>query len=438
MAAPQKNTREDDRLRLDGFEIEILKFVQEEVTSDQWKQWLRVPLEYAAARENLDLFTRLMDAGVVRALLEAGATDNVNVVFGPEDESTLHFAAAWGAEEASKALTVAGADPEMSDRRGYRSLHLAAEAGHDRVMSLFLLKGAQVGAKTCSGDTPLTLAASKGHALRISELLLGGADKDVGGDGNVTPLFKAASHNQLRVVKQLLTAGADRRRITDDGWSPLEIASNKGYASIVKMFLETGSDVDAADDEGLTALHGAATIDGPVHDNGAVVRVLLEAGADVSAKADQNLLRHPPLHLAVDARTSSIRTIRALLEGGVNINSLVTYAETPLYVACCYSNGAAVELLLRWGADETWSNDDGAIPIDAIGANDMRTTSWRRRDWLVLSRSCSTRVARVSGEDSGGVDEETEDQMMVDWRDLVDRLIGLEVDGLFRSVVGFL
>ncbi|CAN0077539.1 unnamed protein product [Ectocarpus sp. 12 AP-2014] len=83
--------------------------------------------------------------------------------------------------------------------------------------------------------------------------------------------------------------------------------------------------------------------------------------------------------------------------------------------------------------------------------------SWRHRGWLVLSRSCLTRVqvasgsisisssngnsakvARVSGEGSSRDDEETEDQMMVDLRDLVGRLVGLEADGLFRLVVGFL
>ncbi|CAM9329814.1 unnamed protein product [Ectocarpus sp. 13 AM-2016] len=90
--------------------------------------------------------------------------------------------------------------------------------------------------------------------------------------------------------------------------------------------------------------------------------------------------------------------------------------------------------------------------------------SWRRRSWLVLSRSCPTRVkiangnvsyssvsssrkgsngtsakmSRISGEDAGGGERETEDQMMADFRDLVTRLVGLEADGLFRSVVGFL
>ncbi|CAN0509998.1 unnamed protein product [Ectocarpus sp. 12 AP-2014] len=89
---------EDDRSRLDGFEICIFKLVQEEVTSHQWKQWLRVPLEHAAARGNLDLFTRLMDAGASgepgwrgcngRTLLGATA-------FGKPKKST-GFTRSWG------------------------------------------------------------------------------------------------------------------------------------------------------------------------------------------------------------------------------------------------------------------------------------------------------------------------------------------------------
>ncbi|CAN0509742.1 unnamed protein product, partial [Ectocarpus sp. 12 AP-2014] len=53
----------EDRSRVDGFEIEIFKLVQREATSEQWKEWLRTPLEHAAAEGNLDLFTRLMNAG---------------------------------------------------------------------------------------------------------------------------------------------------------------------------------------------------------------------------------------------------------------------------------------------------------------------------------------------------------------------------------------
>ncbi|CAM9289652.1 unnamed protein product [Ectocarpus sp. 8 AP-2014] len=84
--------------------------------------------------------------------------------------------------------------------------------------------------------------------------------------------------------------------------------------------------------------------------------------------------------------------------------------------------------------------------------------SWRCRRWFVLSRyhptrveieiangsysstsnGCSSEVAKVSGEDSSRDDEETEDQMIVDWRNLVGRLVGLGSDSVFRLVVGFL
>ncbi|CBN78714.1 hypothetical protein Esi_0006_0070 [Ectocarpus siliculosus] len=55
---------------------------------------------------------------------------------------------------------------------------------------------------------------------------------------------------------------------------------------MVKAFLDAdNSAVDATDENGYTALYFAASVDGPVQDNGDdAVRVLLEAGADVNAK----------------------------------------------------------------------------------------------------------------------------------------------------------
>ncbi|CAN0533316.1 unnamed protein product, partial [Ectocarpus sp. 8 AP-2014] len=222
--------REEDRSRLDGFEVEIFKLVRREATSEQWKEWLRVPLEHAAAKGNLDLFTRLMDAGadgeagwrgchgrtllgaaacgknekMVRALLRAGARSDVNVLFGAKRESTLHVAAARGAEKASKAPMIAGADPNLVNLGEFSPLHLATQAGHDRVIGVLLLNGAQVNAKTNAGDTPLHLAASKGaiRCVSLSFFLMGGADKDVIDHEGETPLFKAAGNNHLGAVEK--------------------------------------------------------------------------------------------------------------------------------------------------------------------------------------------------------------------------------------------
>ncbi|CAM9401749.1 unnamed protein product [Ectocarpus fasciculatus] len=167
------SNRKEDRSCVDGFEIEIFKLVKDEATSEQWRQWLRTPLEHAAVKGNLDLFTRLIDAGagggepgwqgpgrrertllgaaacgdksdvMVQAVLEAGEADDVNARFGATIESALHVATARGAEEASKALIFAGADPNLRDGNTASPLHLAAEAGHDLTIGILLRNGAK-------------------------------------------------------------------------------------------------------------------------------------------------------------------------------------------------------------------------------------------------------------------------------------------------------
>ncbi|CAN0557521.1 unnamed protein product [Ectocarpus sp. 12 AP-2014] len=417
---------------------------------------------------------------IVRTLLTAGATDDVNVLFGGERESALHVAAARGAEDSCRALMIAGADPNLRDRRKRSPLHLAAVAGHHRVAGMLLLSKAHVDTKKACQQTPLHLAASEGHALCISELLLGGADKDVVDYLGRTPLFSAAVNNHLEAVEELLAAGANHSLRTNGSRSPLEIAANRGHADVLKALLDKDSgEVDAANGDGRAALHYAASVDGPVRDNGDAVRALLGAGADVDVKTTDDICA-TPLHFAVNRRVASDLTIRALLEGGANIHARAARGGTPLHVACMRSSVSIVELLLRWGADEKLTTNDGDTPADVIGAlqqgdlddeereaDNQRIRrmlarapadrSWRRRGWLVLSRSCPTgvqvasgsssisssngnsaKVARVSGEGSSRDGDETEDQMMVDLRDLVGRLVGLEAVGLFRLVVGFL
>lgn len=134
----------ENRSHLDGFEVEIFKLVREGATSEQWQEWLRAPLEHAAAKGNMDLFTRLMDAGangsagwrgcrgrtllgaaargrnekMVFELVKAGAAPDIDVVFddydtgrGARGVSALYTAAFWGADAVAKALLIARADP---------------------------------------------------------------------------------------------------------------------------------------------------------------------------------------------------------------------------------------------------------------------------------------------------------------------------------------
>ncbi|CAN0439900.1 unnamed protein product, partial [Ectocarpus sp. 12 AP-2014] len=238
--------------------------------------------------------------------------------------SALHVSAARGAEEASKALMAAGADPDLGNFEGESPLHLAAKPGTIELYVCRLLERANVNATSDFQVTSLHLAAVMGHTLCVSELLMCGADKDVFDLQGETPLLEA-------------------------------IAARRGHATMVKAFLDADSSaVDPTNENGYTALHFAASVDGPVQDNGDAVRVLLAAGADVNAKTTSGCFT--PLHLAVETRIASMGTMRALLEGGANVDVRIEYEKPPLHIACERSSVAAVELLLRWGADEKLTN----------------------------------------------------------------------------------
>ncbi|CAN0456162.1 unnamed protein product, partial [Ectocarpus sp. 8 AP-2014] len=53
-----------------------------------------------------------------------------------------------------------------------------------------------------------------------------------------------------------------------------------------------------------------------------------------------------------------------LLEGGANVHARTGGDQTPLHVACMRSSASGVELLLRWGADENLTTNDGFTPAD--------------------------------------------------------------------------
>ena len=93
-----------ERAPLEGFEIEIFKLVSRSATPEQWKEWLRVPLEHAAARGNLDLFNKLLGAG---ASGSAGWK-------GCDGRTLLDAAAVGGNADVATALLRAGAQPDVN------------------------------------------------------------------------------------------------------------------------------------------------------------------------------------------------------------------------------------------------------------------------------------------------------------------------------------
>ncbi|CAM9559734.1 unnamed protein product, partial [Ectocarpus sp. 8 AP-2014] len=439
-----------ERRLLQGMESEIWKLVSYSATPQQWKEWLRVPLEHAAARGNLNLVNSLLEAGadgsegwkgcrgrtlidaaalggsepVVSALLRAGAQPDVNVVTVSSKRSALYTATVCGHEDAARRLITAGADVNFEDPVHWNPvLHEAVRGGHTQLVNDLVLAGSDCDSLDECGCLPLHLAAIRGLDRVVSTLLLREAYTDAIDNGGVTPLIYACGSGHLSVVNTLLTAGADITIRDVDRHSALDNAVCNGHVDVIGALLRHGADVNACDDVGCTPLHHAAQAD-----QAGAIDALIQAGANIES-SEGGLLT--PLFFATT--NCSLKAVHTLLRHGASLTAQDTEGTTPLHRACYRQDigvEATVDLLLRWGADETAVGNDGNTPADWLVEHDNENDgtcstaeiervrlllarapanrAWRRRCWLVMLRSCA-KTARATTDKTGDADEGSND-----------------------------
>ncbi len=443
-----------ERVSLEGLEMEIFKLVSKMASPEEWAEWLGAPLEHAAAQGNLGLVDKLIGAGancltgwrgrdgrtllhaaavggnegVVSSLLKAGAQPDVNAITRTNHTrmSALGMAAKCGHEAVVRRLILAGADINLRCNFEERTaLHEACSGGCERVAEELIMSGADITAKTSTGYTPLHFAVEEGLQGLVSTLLRRGAEKDSLTNWGCPALNLGCGcvdgvEPNLAVVETLLAAGVDVH-IRNGGRSALDSASERGWVSILQALLRYGADVNSRHYlAGHSALHRAAA-----NDQAGAVDALVEAGADVEMRS--TLGRTP---LGVAAKDGKTISLLALLHHGASVGARDTYGRTPMYLAC-YDKPegleVVVDLLLRWGADETAVLEDGETPADALDIvhenvyYENRTCSqdeidrvrllldrapadraWRRRGWLVMLRArASTAMGDINDSSSG-------------------------------------
>ena len=394
---------------LRGAEGRTLDLIFNTLTSEQWAKLLKGPLQCAAVMGDRDLAQRLVRAGA-----------------------------------------------EFGD-----ALHDAIERGHREIVGDLLESGASLDAKDSTGFTAIQIAARCGQSEMVQLLLLKGASKD--GSEGLTPLYLAAHFGHVDAVLALLAAGADvnlRRSLVKR--PAIQVSAQNGHVDIVRALLERGANVDAAGIDGDTGLHSAAS-----NNHVEAIDVIIEAGANVEAR---NCHGYAPLHHAsINLRRAAILR---LLKHGANVNAQDDCLITPLLFAAAHAGtrGAAkvVDSLLRAGADETIVSDDGRKPVDAIGVNVAEESrladeiervrkllvnapadrAWRRRGYLVLCRAHLDRAqqiqADISRAEADGCHEVVVGGHNVDgigggdWAVVVAKMLQLQEEGIFRTIVGYL
>ncbi|CAM9823159.1 unnamed protein product [Ectocarpus fasciculatus] len=502
------------RAPLRGFESEIFKLVSYGASPEQWAQWLRVPLEHAAGRGNLDLVNALIEAGadgsagwrgcrgrtlldaaavggsagVITALLRAGARPDLDAVTMSPKRSALYVATVCGHLEAARSLIIAGADVNFEDPRDQRCvLHEAVLGGHQQLVNELLIARANpnLASKGRFGATALHVAAVGGHVEIVSNLLLlAGIDKDACDSRGDSALIWAVDSGHLAVVETLLKAGVrtTSRWSANGRFSALHRAVFPGRVSILKAILAHGEDVDTYDDNGRTALHCAAE-----YNHVGAIDVLIEAGADVDVEAKDDGWT-PLFHAALFHNREAML---ALLRHGADINALPSdddnEQDTVLHQVCRRQDPGlelVVDLLLRWGADETYLDTNDKTPamnldflpshptcppaeierVRLLLARAPADRAWRRRCWLIMLHSRSTKAGahgyEIGGETGGSSNQaggragqslknaKTEGQPFsigciagakgAGLSGVVKFLVDRGVQDVFRTVVGFL
>jgi ankyrin repeat protein len=283
------------------------------------------------------------DRDAVRALLKKGI--DVNEAQG-DGSTALHWAAIKGDAEMARMLIYAGANVRATTRIGaYTPLYLAAKGGYSDVVAVLLAGGADAKAVTSNGTTPLMIAAAAGDTRSITSLIENGADINaMDGAKGETPLIFAAGFNRTDAVKLLLARGADHKVTT----------------KVVDLFALTAPEEEAM-------LRGAGG-NAPPGARPAANRPADVAGATRAYRYNELISSQGGLSaLLFAARQGSTDTVKALLDGGADINQLNAGDQTsPLLMSVINGHFDLSMMLLERGANPNAAAFNGVAPLFAV------------------------------------------------------------------------
>jgi ankyrin repeat protein len=266
-----------------------------------------------------------------------------------------------------------GADPNGEPVLGspFSPLYLACEAGDGAMVEVLMAAGSAVDQPGPDGVPPLAPCAAHAPLATLRAMLEeGGADPEASGWRGQTPLMWAAASDRDDAVRYLLDAGAARDTITAAGFNALFFAIKSGGTKALQALLDAGAAAATyRGPEGTSALQLAL-----YQQNFPAARLLLPHSPGDAERVDRN--GQVPLHLAAAAGDTEL--VAALLETGADPNVVPQPPRvpwryesnfrsgdyrfpklSPLLMAARAGHAAAMDLLLRAGAEPAYKTPAG-------------------------------------------------------------------------------
>jgi ankyrin repeat protein len=271
-------------------------------------------------------------------------------------------------------LEKAGANPDERDKLDRSPLHLASSLGHQEICLLLMGYGATVNSRDGYGNFPLLLAVKGHHFDTVNSLLLFGADVNHKRSNGNLVLHEVA--NDAKALEFMFTLPDNIRLhynckdLTNE--TPLLRCASTGSVDCMKLFFGMpGVDFFARNEQGRNVFHLAV-----LGDNLPVLQclsksTLLKNLPLINAK-DLTRRGWTPMHYAVSR--SSVECVKALLNGGGNINARDSDENTPLHIALEQATQGDRNFLLflvKFGARRDLKNKNGVL-------SDSQAVDW---DW---------------------------------------------------------
>ena len=258
----------------------------------------------------------------------------------------------------------------------------------DRTAALSLIAGgANVNQTQPDGSTPLHWAVYKVDRELVAALLRRGARADTVNKYGASPLSEAARVANLELASMLLEAGAAANVANEDGQTPLMLAARTGNVALAKLLVQHGADVNRRE----RYREQSAVMWAAAEGHAETVEFLVSQKADLTVRArstdwETQISSEPRVQyrptggltpLLYAARSGCLRCVKAIVEGGADVDRPNPDGMTPMIMALDNGAPAVAHYLLERGANphtwDCWGRTPLYVAVTMRGGVDSRS-----------------------------------------------------------------